>query len=89
MYVLHLILSMETGVISTTKKVKIQFEAVARAAALVRMASGAYSAGSSHGIARSPTAKKKLKRKSMTMATIPPALLPLATVPASTAMHTA
>jgi hypothetical protein len=36
---------MDTGVISTTRKVKIQLEAVARAAARVRMARGAYSAG--------------------------------------------
>jgi hypothetical protein len=38
-------LVMLMGVISTTRKVKIQFEAVARAAALVRIARGAYSAG--------------------------------------------
>lgn len=36
---------MLTGVISTTRNVKIQLEAVARAAARVRMARGAYSAG--------------------------------------------
>lgn len=33
------------GVISTTRKVKIQFDAVANAAALVREANGEYSAG--------------------------------------------
>lgn len=45
MYVFHLILSMLTGVISTTRKVKIQFDALAREAAGVRIAKGAYSAG--------------------------------------------
>jgi hypothetical protein len=34
-----------TGVISTTRKVKIQFEALAKDAAGVLMARGAYSAG--------------------------------------------
>lgn len=34
-----------TGVISTTRNVKIQFEAEARDAAGVRIANGAYSAG--------------------------------------------
>lgn len=38
-------LLMLTGVISTTRKVNIQLDAVASAAARVRMASGAYSAG--------------------------------------------
>jgi hypothetical protein len=45
MYVLHLILLMLTGVISTTRNVKIQLEAEARDAAGVRIANGAYSAG--------------------------------------------
>lgn len=44
-YVFQPMLLILTGVISTTKKVKIQLEAVAREAARVRMASGAYSAG--------------------------------------------
>lgn len=39
------------------------------------------------GIAKSPTAKKKLKRKSITMATIPAALPPFDTVPASMAIQ--
>jgi hypothetical protein len=52
--------------ISTTRKVKIQFDAVAKAADFVRMASGAYSAGRTHEIASIPTVKK-LKRKSMIM----------------------
>lgn len=64
-----------------------QFDAEAKAAALVRMANGAYSAGRSQGIASKPTAKKKLNRKSMRMATIPALLLPLETVPARIAMH--
>ena len=38
-----------------------QFDAVAKLAALVRMARGAYSAGSSQGMASRPMAKKKLK----------------------------
>lgn len=45
MYVLHSILLMLTGVISTTRNVKIQFDAEASDAAGVRIASGAYSAG--------------------------------------------
>jgi hypothetical protein len=49
---------MEIGVISTTRKVKIQFGAVAKAADFVRMASGPYSAGRTHEIASIPTAKK-------------------------------
>lgn len=69
--------------ISTTRKVKIQFDAVAKAADFVQIASGAYSAGSNHGMARRPTAKKKLKRKSITIAPIPADLLPFATVPIS------
>lgn len=117
-------LLMLTGVISTTRKVKIpemqhqysngykpprhrenlQFDAVASEAARVRIANGAYSAGTwdfvregtkakiwrylrSHGIARSPTAKKKLKRNSITMATIPPDLVPVETDPARIAMQ--
>jgi len=36
---------METGVISTTRNVNIQFDALARDAAGVRIAKGAYSAG--------------------------------------------
>jgi hypothetical protein len=44
-YVLHSILLILTGVISTTRNVKIQFDADASDAAGVRMASGAYSAG--------------------------------------------
>lgn len=59
----------------------------ARAAAGVRIAKGAYSAGSSHGMASIPTAKKKLKRNSMTDAMIPHVVLPLDTVPARTAMQ--
>ena len=39
-------------------------------------------------MARRPTAKKKLKRKSMTTATIPHAVLPSFTVPARIAMQT-
>jgi hypothetical protein len=78
---------MLTGVISTTRKVKIQLLAVARAAALVRIARGAYSAGKSHGMANRPTAKKKLNKNNMMIATIPALLLPLATVPARIAMH--
>ena len=65
----------------------IQFEAEARAAAGVRIASGAYSEGKSHGIASMPTAKKKLNRKSIAEATIPEALFPFDTVPARTAMQ--
>jgi hypothetical protein len=61
----------ETGVISTTRNVKIQFEAEARAAAEARMGNGAYSAGSNHGMASKPTAKKKLNRKSIVAATTP------------------
>lgn len=38
-------LLMLTGVISTTRKVKIQFDALANDAAGVRIAKGAYSAG--------------------------------------------
>jgi hypothetical protein len=49
MYVLHSMLLIDTGVISTTKKVKIQFEALANDAAGVRIAKGAYSAGTRHG----------------------------------------
>ena len=64
-----------------------QFDAEASAAAWVRIAKGAYSAGHSQGMASMPTEKKKLKRKSMTMATRPALLLPLDTVPARTAMH--
>lgn len=82
-------LSIEMGVISTTRKVKIQFDAVASAADLVRMASGAYSAGSNQGMASKPTAKKKLKRNNITMAARPQDLLPFATVPARTAMQIA
>ena len=48
----------------------LQLDAVASAAALVRIARGAYSAGKSHGMASKPTAKKKLNPKSMTTATI-------------------
>jgi hypothetical protein len=48
---------MDTGVISTTRKVKIQLLADANEAALVRIASGAYSAGKSHGMARRPMAE--------------------------------
>lgn len=40
---------MLTGVISTTRNVKIQLEAEAKEAARVRMASGAYSAGTVGG----------------------------------------
>jgi hypothetical protein len=67
--------------------VKIQLLAEDRAAMGVLTANGAYSEGSSHGIASIPTAKKKLKRKSITEATMPEALLPLETVPASTDMQ--
>ena len=69
------------------RKVKILLLAEDIAAIGVLTASGAYSEGSSHGIASISTAKKKLKRKSMTEATIPEALLPLETVPASTDMQ--
>ena len=69
------------------RKVKIQLLAEDSAAIGVLTASGAYSEGSSHGIANIPTAKKKLNRKSITDATIPEALLPLETVPASTDMQ--
>ena len=69
------------------RKVKIQLLAEDSAAIGVLTASGAYSEGSSHGIASIPTAKKKLNRKSITEATIPEALLPLETVPASTDMQ--
>lgn len=79
-------LAIEIGVISTTRKVKIQLDAVARAADFVRMARGAYSAGRSQGMASKPTAKKKLKRNSITIATRPHGLLPSATVPARMAM---
>jgi hypothetical protein len=41
----------------------------------------------SQGIARRPTPKKKLNRKSMTVATIPEAWLPSHTVPAKIAMQ--
>ncbi|KAH3669256.1 hypothetical protein OGAPHI_001377 [Ogataea philodendri] len=75
------------GVISTTRNVKIQLLAEPSAAALVLIASGAYSAGSSHGMASSPTAKKKLNANSITVATIPQAVLPLETVPARIAMQ--
>jgi hypothetical protein len=51
------------------------------------MGRGVYSAGRSHGMARKPTAKKKLKRKSMVAATIPVALNVTEVVPARTAMH--
>lgn len=69
------------------RKVKIQLLAEDSAAIGVLTASGAYSEGSSHGIASIPTAKKKLNRNSITEATIPEALLPLETVPASTDMQ--
>ena len=82
----------------------LQFDAVASDAARVRIANGAYSAGTlflvsqgsqfeiqrdiqSHGIASSPTAKKKLKRKSITIATTPPDLEPVETVPARMAIQ--
>jgi len=64
--------------------VNIQFEADAKAAAGVRIASGAYSEGSNHGIASMPTAKKRLNKKSIAEATMPEALLPFDTVPART-----
>jgi hypothetical protein len=67
------------------------------------MGRGAYSAGTtlfslakdggyekyvrSQGIASSPTAKKKLNRKSITVATIPAEWPPSYTVPARIAMH--
>lgn len=76
-----------TYVICTTRNVKIQFDAEARAAAGVLIASGAYSEGRSHGIASIPTAKKKLNRNSIAEATIPEALFPFDTVPARTAMQ--
>jgi hypothetical protein len=41
----------------------------------------------SQGMASKPTAKKKLKRNSITMATIPAAWLPSETVPAKMAMQ--
>jgi hypothetical protein len=41
----------------------------------------------SQGIANRPTAKKKLKRNSMMMATIPAALPPFETVPARMAIQ--
>ena len=69
------------------RKVKIQLLAEDSAAIGVLTASGAYSEGSSHGIASIPTAKKKLNRNSITEATIPEALLPFETVPASTDMQ--
>lgn len=47
---------METGVISTTRKVKSQLDADASDAARVRMANGAYSAGSNQGMASNPMA---------------------------------
>lgn len=68
---------------------KIQLLAEARLAALVLIASGAYSAGNSHGIASKPTAKKKFKRNSITIATTPADLDPFETVPASIAMQQA
>lgn len=40
-----------------------------------------------HGIAKRPTGKKKLKRKSITVATMPPVELPVETVPARIAIH--
>jgi hypothetical protein len=49
MYVFQPMLEIDTGVISTTRKVKIQFDAGARAAARVRIARGAYSAGTGGG----------------------------------------
>lgn len=73
--------------ICTTRKVNIQFEADANAAAGVLMARGAYSDGRSQGMASIPTAKKKLKRNSMTDAMIPHVVLPLETVPARIAMQ--
>jgi hypothetical protein len=76
-----------TYVICTTRKVNIQFEAEARAAAGVLIASGAYSEGRSHGMASMPTAKKKLNRNSIAEATMPEALFPFETVPARTAMQ--
>ena len=66
-------LLMLTGVISTTRNVKSQLLAELKLAAFVLIASGAYSAGNSHGIARSPTAKKKLNINNMTVATMPEA----------------
>jgi hypothetical protein len=105
MYVLHSIFLIDTGVISTTKKVKIQLLAEARDAAGVRIVNGAYSAGTgsvsetvvilsgiednlhNHGIASNPTAKKKLKRKSITVATYPADFVPFATVPAKIAIQ--
>ena len=67
--------------------VNIQLEAVASAAAFVRIASGVYSAGSNHAIASKPTAKKKLNRNNITVATIPAEVLPSWTVPARMAMQ--
>lgn len=114
----------ETGVISTTRKVKIpvyyvsinnnsrsdfnfvQLVAVAKDAERVRMARGAYSAGTvrnismalknirrrrknlqSQGMARRPTAKKKLNINSITVATKPEEWVPSQTVPAKIAMQ--
>lgn len=94
---------MQTGVISTTRNVNcekvsehydanvgelaIQFEADAKAAAGARIGNGLYSAGSSQGMANRPTLKKKLKRKSMTLATMPGAKLETEVVPARMAMQ--
>lgn len=76
-----------TYVIWTTRNVKIQFDADARAAAGVLIASGAYSDGRSQGMASMPTAKKKLNKNSIAEAMMPEALFPFETVPARTDMQ--
>lgn len=84
----HPIFLIETSVISTTRKLKIQFEAVARAEDLARTASGEDYGGSSRGIARRPMAKQKMKKNSMKVAERPAFLPPLCTVTARTAIAT-
>lgn len=78
---------MKQTYICTTRNVNIQLLADDSAATSDLMAKGAYSAGRSQGMANIPTAKKKLKRNSMTEAMIPQVVFPLDTVPARTDMQ--
>ena len=73
-------LLMLMGVISTTRKVKMQLLTVVTAVARVHNARSANLAGRA-------SVRKNLNRNSMTIATIPVLLLPFATIPASTAMQ--
>ena len=76
-YVLYPIDVKATGVIMTTMKLNAQFADVDKAFAGALIRRGTISAGYSHVIPNHPTAKKELKMKRKSAATMPGPLPPI------------